>query len=131
MAKKPKARTAIRKAKKEVLARKKYQQAEDAFDSEDYLEAHKAFSFVVKKCRGTEYADSAQARIDKMEADAEIASLLEEGQTRKDCLGWLSMARNYTKTGSKDKAREYYDRILKTYPDSEFAQTAKGERSRL
>ncbi len=33
--------------------------------------------------------------------------------------------------GSKDKAKTYYSRVLKTYPKTEYAETAKSELSRL
>jgi len=129
--KSPAVRAAIRKANKATLAKKKYGEGEEALRVENYLKAHKKFEFIIKKCRGTEYAERARKRIDEMQSNAQMASKLKEQRTKKDCRGWLSMARNYAKTGSKDKAKTYYSRVLKTYPNTEYAKTAKAELNRL
>ena len=41
------------------------------------------------------------------------------------------MARNYANADNKQKALDYYRRILENYPDSSYAQTAKKELNAL
>jgi HEAT repeat protein len=54
--------------------------------------------------------------------DDAVAALL---NAEKECKSWLTMARNYAANGMTGKAREYLDRIVDTYPDSEWAAEAR------
>jgi serine protease Do len=41
------------------------------------------------------------------------------------CAAWLNMADNFQRSGLPDKAREYLQKVIETYPDSEAAKKAR------
>jgi S1-C subfamily serine protease len=41
------------------------------------------------------------------------------------CAGWFSMAENLRRNGMNDKAKEYLNKIITTYPNSDWARKAK------
>ena len=43
------------------------------------------------------------------------------------CRGWWSLAMSYKRAGRQDKAREYLQKIIETYPESDYAGRAKRE----
>jgi len=47
------------------------------------------------------------------------------------CRGWLSLARSYARAGRKDKAREYLQKIIEEYPESEYTAQARKELAKL
>jgi hypothetical protein len=44
---------------------------------------------------------------------------------RKECSQWLNLARNYRRSGLTDKVREYCEKVLEKYPDSEYSREAR------
>jgi len=127
----PDARAALRKAEQHERARKRFERAEADLHKELYATAHRKFSEIAKKYGDTEYGILAKQKIDRMMADEAVARAIRQGQAKKMCVSWLSMARNYAKADKKDKARDYYNRILKDYPDTSYAKTAREELDRL
>ena len=47
------------------------------------------------------------------------------------CRGWWSLAMSYKRAGRKDKAREYFQKIIAEHPGNEYAAKAKKEIARL
>lgn len=54
-----------------------------------------------------------------------------EEEIARSCQGWLSLARSYKAAGKKEKAREYLQKIIDTYPDTPHAKQARRELGRL
>ena len=46
-------------------------------------------------------------------------------QAARQCRGWLSMARNYTKAGLPDKAKSYLKRIISEHPGTKWSRQAQ------
>jgi len=47
------------------------------------------------------------------------------------CRGWWSLAMSYKRAGRKDKAREYFQKIIDEHPENEYAARAGKELARL
>jgi thiol-disulfide isomerase/thioredoxin len=70
---------------------------------------------------GREAAEKARA----LRADPNVMKKIQNDAAEKDCKGWMSMARNFIKTGLPDKARPFLDQVIQKYPDTDYAKEAK------
>jgi thiol-disulfide isomerase/thioredoxin len=84
-----------------------------------------AYDALAKDHAGTEAGASAAAKAKAMRADTALMARLANEAAERDCKGWLSMARNFAKAGLPDKARPYLQKVIDTYPDTDFAAEAK------
>lgn len=50
---------------------------------------------------------------------------IQNDAAEKDCKGWMSMARNFIKTGLPEKARPFLDQVIQKYPDTDYAKEAR------
>jgi thiol-disulfide isomerase/thioredoxin len=129
--KNPEAREALKQAEAAARAKQKYDQAEEEKNRQHYASAHRTYSDLIAKYPDTRYASLAKGKIDTMMTDEEIAKTVRDDLARRDCVSWMSMARNYARAGQKDKAKEYYQRIIEKYPDTTYAKTAGEELAAL
>ncbi len=60
-----------------------------------------------------------------MQGDKTIQADLHGKDAERECRAWLSMAENFQKAGSPDKAKEYLQKILDKYADTEWGAEAK------
>jgi len=49
---------------------------------------------------------------------------MQNAAAEKDCLGWLSMAKNFIKAGHGDKAKPYLSKVIGKYPNTDYAKEA-------
>jgi tetratricopeptide (TPR) repeat protein len=121
----PEAQEARRILELEPRAKKLLARAMEAFREENYAGSAALLASVLEKFEGTPSAKIARARLEELKSDPEMRRRIEEAQMKKDCSQWLNLARNYLRSGLRDKAREYCEKILEGYPDSEFAAEAR------
>ncbi len=107
-----------------------WKKAEVLLKKKKYVEAIKAYERIVKTYEGAKQSKAAQARLKEIRADDKIMTQVKAALEKRDCEEWLSMARAYVKNGNKKDAIEYYERIVKEYPESEYAETAREELER-
>lgn len=94
-------------------------------------DAHAKLERIRKEFASTEAAGYAEDLLARMNANPIVRALVREKQAEADCRTWLAQARGYLKTGRIREARELFDRVLNTYPDTSFAQEAKEELIRM
>jgi len=58
-------------------------------------------------------------------ADADIQALVKAQQMERDCKDWMSTAEMYLAGGQADTAKPFLQKIIDTYPDSDYAAKAK------
>lgn len=79
----------------------------------------------------TEAADYAREMMDKMKSNAAVWSVVIDKKAESDCRQWLAQARSYNRAGRKREARELFERVMNSYPESSYAQEAKEELIRM
>lgn len=96
-----------------------------------YDKALKAYEKAAKSYKGSKIGDAATKAAAKLKSDPEIGAKIREAEAGKKCKGWLQFARDAAKNGDNDRARGYYERIIKEFPESSFAKTAREEMESL
>ena len=86
---------------------------------------------VIDKWPNTPSGKKARTLLDKLNSDQNLASAKKETEAAKNCRNWLQLARGLAKNGKTDEAKAYYEKIIKTYPGTSFAETAKAEMAKL
>ena len=113
------------------VAKADFEKAEKLYEKKKYAEALKAYEQVVENFKESKYAKLAKAKVEEIRADKKIMAKIRATQQKRDCENWLQMARSLAKKGKGSDAVEYYDRVIKEYPDSEYARTAEEEKDKL
>jgi tetratricopeptide (TPR) repeat protein len=108
-----------------------YDKAKKLLEKEKYAEAFKAFEQAAEDFKDSKYGKKAKEKLKELRSDKKIMAKVREAEEKSDCENWLQMARNLARSGKKGEAIEYYERIIKEYPESEYAQTAEKERAKL
>jgi transglutaminase-like putative cysteine protease len=112
-------------------ARDAYARAEQACRQEDYEKAMEAMAQVVERFAGSKWAKSAEGKLEMMRADPAVTAAIHGVQTARQCKSWLEMARSLAKDGNYAAARKYYQRVIETCPDAEYASVARDESAKL
>lgn len=86
---------------------------------------YRAYRDFVKKWKGTKVAEDFAKRLATMEKDAKLVGRVAKEDAKRECEGWLSMARSYMKNGYEEEARGYLEKILQKYPETEYAEEAR------
>jgi len=99
--------------------------ARGAEQSKDYATALRLYEQYVATCSGASRFSEVKAHLGALKADKDIrAKVLSEKATR-ECRVWLQLADNYARAGKAAKAREYLNRIVGSYADSDWAAKAR------
>ncbi len=101
-----------------------YKRALRLYKKKRYAKALKEFEKIVKDFKGTKCAEKAEAKVEKIKANKKVMAKIRKTEERKTCELWLSSARSLAQQGKKEQATEYYNRVLKEYPDSPYAVEA-------
>lgn len=115
----------------EKSAKAAYRKALKLYDKRSYAKALQALQDVSKQFRGTEYAKKGKAKIKKMKANSRIMEIIKKEAAERVSKGWLEAARVLAQYGDKKDALKYYKRILKKYPDTDYAKLARDEKKAL
>lgn len=105
------------------------EKAEAAIKAKQYGSAMEMLKTIVANFGDTEAAESARGILHDLESDEAITRLIREEKMVSQCRSWLSMARSFEMNGDYRRAAEYYDRVIKEYPDSSFAAEARSKKS--
>lgn len=115
----------------ERAAKAAFKKAEKAYQKMDYSTALKLYEQVAEDFKDSKLAKQAKTKVKAIRSDKKIMAGIRAEKERKDCEGWLLMARNLARSGREQEAVEYYDRIIKEYPESKYALTAEEEKEKL
>jgi len=111
----------------ERVAKLAFKQAERYLKKKQYAKAYKAFKKVAKQRKHTKYGKKAKTKLREMKSDEQIMAVIDAGSLQKNCENWMETASILLEQGEAKKAARYYRRIIKKYPDSDYAKQAKKE----
>jgi hypothetical protein len=115
------ARTAdhlLKKAERELAAKR-------------YAGAVELLNKIVKRYPTTPSATTAREHLQAFESDPELKKALETSRAHASCARWMKLADALVKTGRRQAARVYYEKIVKTHPGSRHAAEAKKKLAKL
>jgi dienelactone hydrolase/outer membrane protein assembly factor BamD (BamD/ComL family) len=97
-----------------------------AFDTaKDYAKAIARYEQIIKGFEKADCFAAAKARLEALKNDKTIQADLRNKEAERDCRSWMSMVDNFMKAENPDKAREYLQKIIDKYPDTEWGAEAK------
>jgi tetratricopeptide (TPR) repeat protein len=127
-----------RQARLEDAAERREDEAKDRLEAARglvremrYAAAHRALKDLIWRYKDTAAAKEAEAELASMESNPDIMSSVRKAKASRSARAWLSMGRNYARMGRKAKAREYFQKVLDEFPDTDHAAEAEKELSKL
>jgi tetratricopeptide (TPR) repeat protein len=118
---KPKLRQEIDEAKARVLM----DQASDHESAKRYPEALNVYRDVTEQFPETDARKTAEAAVERITADPEAKKVIAKRRADEEADRWLDLGERFAKVEMYDRARDYYDRVVQSYPDSRAATRAK------
>jgi len=106
-------------------AAKALARARTLLQAKEYSAAIGSLENITKLYEGTTAATQAAGQIEALRADPAIASALYREAAKKECRGWLAMAKNYISNKMPTEAKPYLDKIIKKYPGTSYAAEAR------
>ncbi|MBN2560381.1 MAG: tetratricopeptide repeat protein [Phycisphaerae bacterium] len=116
---------------REAAAKAAYKKAARLHKKKQYADAIEAYEEVAKEYKKTEYGKKAKAKLKKLKKNKKIMAKVRNAKAKKDCGHWLRTARNLSAMGKKQEAIEYYERVIREYPKTRYAKTAREEMAKL
>jgi len=112
-------------------AKSAYRKASKLYDAGNYSSAKREFESLAKDFKSSKYAKKAKSKLKKMKANSRIMEIIEREKADRLSKGWLEAARILAQYGDKKDAIKYYKRIIKKFPDTEYAKLARTEKKLL
>lgn len=97
-------------------------------DAGDYARAKEAYERIIERYPEELAALRAEKRLEAFGKDPEIAAALDEGRkvlADEKCPRWLNLADNFIINKQPQRAKEYLERVIEEFPDSEWAGKAR------
>jgi len=113
-----KADALLKKAERELAAKR-------------YADAVELLNRIVKRYPATASAATARKHLQAFESDPGLKKALETSRADERCARWMKLADALVKSGRKQAARVYYEKIVKTHPESRHAAEAKLKLAKL
>lgn len=102
-----------------------HEQAQTAELAKDYARAIRFYEQLIATCEKSDLAPAAKDRLAALKSDKAVMAAVRAKDAERDCRGWLSLADNYAKNGLKDKAREFLQKVIDKYGDTDWGAQAK------
>jgi len=117
---------AVAKLQRENEASQLLSSAKTDYEEKQYGNALGRLDFISKKYADTEAGKEAESIAATIKANKDIMRQISDEQATTMCRSWLSLARSYEKNKLYKQAIEYYDKVIAEFPDSSYADTARG-----
>jgi tetratricopeptide (TPR) repeat protein len=123
----PAAARAVQAEKEGAAAAEILVQARSAEEGKRLAEAAQLYQRILKEYKDSPAATDASAGFDRVGKGAEEEAKERRQQTERDCALWMSYGDSLAQLGKAEKARGYYQKIIDTYPESGYAETARAK----
>jgi tetratricopeptide (TPR) repeat protein len=92
---------------------------------EKLLDAYALYERIARQGPETEPGREAAVAMKRLGAEEAFAARLRQVQAERQARQWLNLAINYLRGGRTDLAREYFQKVVASYPDSAQAEEAQ------
>src|SRR5688572_18737182 len=121
----PGAKAQFEAAQKSRLAGEELAVARRLADEGKNEQAYVRYKQVMANFAGTPAADEARAAVEQFEKDPAFTKRARDAAAEGKAKGMLGMAENYKRAGRSDLAKAKYQEVIKTFPDTSFAEKAQ------
>lgn len=111
----------LNRAKEEAKGDLRNASAAELLITKRYYEALKAYRAVSETYPDTKAAAEAEKVIDKINDDPEAQALIKKARAEEEADRWLDIGDRYARARLYSKAREYYEKIRQTHPNTPSA----------
>ena len=91
----------------------------------DYAKALRLYEQYVARFQRAGRHKAVKARLDALKADKRICAAVRTKEAARECRVWLNLADNYIRVGKPARAKEYLERIVAKYGDTDWAAKAR------
>lgn len=116
---------------RDAEARGKLFEAQQLMREREFGDAYQGLQDIIKDFPGTPSADAAGRIKQRMEKNATVMKLVNDGVAAEDCKSWIAQARSFASQGQKAKAKDLLRKVIDTYPTTSYADVAKEELAKL
>lgn len=109
------------KEKMDAIAREGYQEANELYKQKKYFEAYEKFLSLHEKFRSTHWDLYITGRIKQIEADPEFQKYQKNLELTREAKGVFEHAEKLFEKEQWDQAEQYYNMVLRFYPESRYA----------
>lgn len=110
---------------REIAGQELYNEAIAELDAKRYGNAMQRLDAFLGKYEDLPLAKEAQVRLEKLRSDKDIVRQAQDEVASAQCKAWLSLAKTWKLGGKNDRSKDYLDKVIATFPDSSFADTAR------
>jgi len=96
-----------------------------AENSKDYVLAIKLYEQYVEQFSKASRLAKVKAHLESLKSDKAVQADVQSTKADTECKGWMSMADNFAKVGMNQKAREYLNKIIEKYGDTDWGAKAR------
>ncbi len=97
----------------------------------EYYQATLLYEQALRDFPGQKSTDDAWARLKALRENAETVNLIKKQEIDTQCKRLMQMAAAYVAGGHVEEARQYYERVIREQPESEWAKAAKDALDKL
>jgi len=102
-----------------------HKQARAAEQAKDYAQAMRLYEQIVATCPKSDLCAAAKTQLETLKNDKAVQASIHQRDADRECRAWLSMADNFIKADQEEKAKEYLQKIIEKYADTEWGRLAK------
>jgi len=121
----------IAKRRDETIAENILYDATQLIRGREFGEGYDKLDQIVSEYGDTDAATKAQTIIDRIKQNADVMAYVKDHQAEPECKTWLSQARAFVRMGQPVRARELYQHVVETYPDTVWADDARRRLAQL
>lgn len=115
----------LRAAKEEARARKMLDECQELIATKRFFEGLKLLRALIERYPDTDTATDAGKVIDQITENPQAMATIKQRRAEEQAHRWLDIGDRYNRVKVFDKAREYYQRVIKEFPQSKSAQKAR------
>jgi tetratricopeptide (TPR) repeat protein len=121
----------IEASRQNAEAKSLNEQAQAAETAGDYARAIHLYEQLVAKCPKADLFEAARTRLEFLKSDKATQAAIRNTAAERGGRAWMAMAENFIRAGQMDKAKEYLQKIIEKYGDTEWGEKAKERLKRI
>ena len=91
----------------------------------DYARASRLYEQYVRQFANADRFAEVKKRLEALKGDADIQGAIVSKQAERECRTWIQMADNFARAGRRREARDYLNKVIKKYGDTDWGAKAR------